>query len=140
MDKQVLLDKLNSYRPNTLMETLGIRYSDVDVEKGYVAATMPVGPTVHQPLGLLHGGANVALAESLGSAASTIWLDPKKQSAVGLEIAANHIRAKRDGIVTAQGYLIHKGRKTHVWEIKIVDEQERLICMVKMTNMVIDLK
>jgi uncharacterized protein (TIGR00369 family) len=90
-------------------------------------------------MGLLHGGANVALAESVGSCASNMLLADPKKGVVGLEINANHIRTTREGSVTARGTLIHRGRSTHLWEIRITDEQDRLLCICRMTNMILDL-
>ena len=95
---------------------------------------------VHQPAGLLHGGASVALAESVGSAASALFIDNNTQEIRGIEISANHIKSKRDGIVTATAKLINKGRSIHLWEIKITDEAGNLISLCKLTNMVLDRK
>ncbi len=118
------------------METLGIVFTDVGPD--FLVATMPVVPAVHQPMGLLHGGANVAFAESVGSCASSILLADPKKGVVGLEINANHIRSTRAGTVTARGTLIHRGRSTHLWEIRITDEQNRLLSVCRMTNMILD--
>jgi uncharacterized protein (TIGR00369 family) len=98
---------------------------------------MPVNPTVHQPMGLLHGGASVALAESVGSAASMLFVNPERQEVRGIEISANHLRSKREGMVTATARIIHKGASIHLWEIRIVDENEKLISLCKLTNMVL---
>ena len=138
MDKAILLEKLNSATKNTLMETLGIRYTDAGED--YLVATMPVNTKVHQPAGLLHGGASVALAESVGSTAAHFSIDTAKQEIRGLEITANHIRGVREGIVTAVAKPIHKGRTTQLWEIRIVDEQEKLISICKLTIIVLDKK
>ncbi|MEO0060156.1 MAG: hypothetical protein RLZZ312_1803 [Bacteroidota bacterium] len=123
---------------NTLMETLEIEY--IDVGDDFLTATMPVNSRVHQPLGLLHGGASVALAESVGSAASMLFVDIKTQEVRGIEISANHLKSKRDGVVTATARIIHKGKSIHLWEIKIVDEQNNLISLCKLTNMVLERK
>ncbi|MCL4129292.1 UNVERIFIED_CONTAM: hypothetical protein GTU68_037594 [Idotea baltica] len=120
------------------METLGIRYTDAGED--YLVATMPVNTKVHQPAGLLHGGASVALAESVGSTAAHFSIDTAKQEIRGLEITANHIRGVRKGIVTAVAKPIHKGRTTQLWEIRIVDEQEKLISICKLTIIVLDKK
>jgi len=89
-------------------------------------------------LGLLHGGATVALAESLGSASSYLLIDTEKQAVVGIEVNANHIRSVRSGIVKATGRLLHKGRATHVWDIRVTNEQDELVALCRLTNMVID--
>ena len=116
---------------NTLMGLLEIE--NVELSKDKVVMTMPVGPKTHQPFGLLHGGASVVLAESAASVGTFLNIDPEKEAAVGLEINANHIRSKKDGIVTATATPLHKGRKTMVWDIKITDEQGKLICVSRCT-------
>lgn len=136
MDKTETLAAINAAMKNTLMETLEIKYIDFGADFEYMVATMPVNPRVHQPMGLLHGGATVALAESVGSAASHFAAGDKFE-ARGIEIAANHVRSIREGMVTATAKIIHKGRSTHLWEIRIVDEQDRLISICKLTNMII---
>ena len=107
------------------MRTLEIVYTDAGED--FLQATMPVNPRVHQPMGLLHGGATVALAESVGSAASLMLINPEVQEVRGIEIAANHLRSKRDGIVTGTARIVHQGRSLHLWEVKITDERGRLI-------------
>lgn len=116
---------------NTLLEALGIEAVSLTKEK--VILQMPVGPSTHQPLGFLHGGASVALAESAASIGGSLHLDGENEAAFGMEINANHLRSKKDGIVTAIAEPIHIGRRTMVWEIKIVDEQEELICISRCT-------
>ena len=138
MDKAILLEKLNSRTKNTLMETLHIVYTDMDTD--YLVATMPVNSKVHQPAGLLHGGASVALAESVGSTAAHCSIDTDKQEIRGLEITANHIRGVREGMVIATAKPIHKGRTTQLWEIRIVDEQGKLVSICKLTVIVLDKK
>ena len=138
MTKEEQLKKLNSITKNTLMETLDIEY--VDIGEDYFVATMPVTAKVHQPDGVLHGGATVALAESLGSVAAYFSIDSTKQEIRGLEITANHLQSVREGIVKATARPIHKGRTTQLWEIKIVDEQERLISICKLTTIVLSKK
>ena len=98
---------------------------------------MPVNPSVHQPMGLLHGGATVALAESVGSAASMLYINSEVSEVRGIEIAANHLKAKRDGLVTATARIVHKGRSIHLWEIRITDENDNLVSLCKLTNMVL---
>jgi len=138
MDKAAILEKLNGRTKNTLMETLEIVYTDIGED--YLVATMPVNAKVHQPAGLLHGGASVALAESVGSTAAHFSIDTKAQEIRGLEITANHIRGVRAGLVTAIAKPIHKGRTTQLWEIRIIDEQEKLISICKLTIIVLDRK
>ena len=136
--KEEMLKLCAEYSKNTLMETLEIEY--IDAGDDFLTAKMPVNPRVHQPMGLLHGGASVALAESVGSAASLMFINPEKQEVRGIEISANHVRAKREGTVFCTAKIIHKGASIHLWEIKIVDEQDRLISMCKLTNMVLSRK
>ena len=123
---------------NTLMGTLGIEI--VEASKGKVIATMPVDHRTHQPMGLLHGGASVALAETVASLGGLLMVDAERETVVGLEINANHLKGKRDGVVTATGNVIHKGKKTMVWEIKITDEENELICISRCTLAVIQIK
>lgn len=122
-------------RKETLASTLGIEI--VERTKDRVVATMPVGPKVHQPFGILHGGASVALAETVASMAGWLNVDTTKETVVGLEINANHLRAKREGMVTAVATPLHIGRKTHVWEIRIADEQGKAVCVSRCTLAVI---
>lgn len=119
-----------------LADRLGIQIVELTPQR--VIATMPVTPEHHQPLGYLHGGASVALAETVASIGAFFNCPPGK-AAFGLEINANHIRPKRDGVVTAIGTPLHVGKSTQVWEVRIVDEQERLICMSRCTIAVVDL-
>jgi 1,4-dihydroxy-2-naphthoyl-CoA hydrolase len=119
----------------TLLESLGIEI--IELQKGRVVATMPVDDRTRQPFGLLHGGASVALAETVASVGAYELVDKEKEAVVGLEINANHIRAKRDGIVTATGTALHQGRTTMVWEIKIEDEESKLVCVSRCTIAVI---
>jgi 1,4-dihydroxy-2-naphthoyl-CoA hydrolase len=134
-DKEKILHYCNHVSKNTLMQTLNIEYTDAGED--FLVATMPVNPSVHQPMGLLHGGASVALAESVGSAASMIYVNSELSEVRGIEISANHLKAKRDGIVTATAKIVHKGRSIHLWEIRITDENNNLISLCKLTNMVL---
>lgn len=136
--KEASLERLNALSENTLVQHLGIAITEVG--KDYLVGTMPVDKRTHQPLGLLHGGASVALAETLGSIAATITLDIKKQYAVGLEINANHIKSAREGIVIGVARPIHVGKKTQVWEIKISNEQNQLVCISRITMAILDRK
>lgn len=122
----------------TLIAALGIELTKV--EEGLVEATMPVDERTHQPFGLLHGGASVALAETVASVGSFALIDANTEAAVGLEINANHIRGKKDGVVTATGTLLHRGKTTMVWDIKITDEEKKLICVSRCTMAVIKKK
>ncbi len=117
------------------METLDIKY--IEIGDDYLVASMPVNKRVHQPMGLLHGGATVSLAESVGSMASHLFIDRNKYEARGIEIAANHVKSKKSGIVTATAKIIHKGKRTHLWEIRIVDEENNLISICKLTNIIL---
>ena len=115
-----------------MMETLEIEF--IDVNDDFLIAKMPVTPRVHQPDGVLHGGAMVALAESVGSAASMIFLDSDKFYIRGIEISANHVKSVKEGNVFAKAVIIHKGRTTQLWDIKIRDEADNLISVVKLTT------
>lgn len=137
-DKDKMLQLCNDWSKNTLMETLEIEY--IDAGEDFLTAKMPVNHRVHQPMGLLHGGASVALAESVGSAASIMFVNPEKQEVRGIEISANHLRAKREGTVFCTAKIVHKGRSIHLWEIKITDEDNRLVCLCKLTNMILPRK
>ncbi len=134
-DKDKIVAKCNEFSQNTLMETLDIAF--VDAGPDFLTATMPVNPRIHQPMGLLHGGASVALAESVGSAASMLYVNGDTHEVRGIEIAANHLRAKREGIVTGTARIVHKGKTIHLWEIKITDEAGQLVCLCKLTNIVL---
>ncbi len=136
--KTKILKVCNDSSKNTLMETLGIEY--VDVGENYLVAKMPVGPKVHQPDGVLHGGAMVALAESVGSMASFIFLDAEKYIIRGIEISANHIKSIKEGFVFAKGTVLHKGRTTQLWDIKITDGDNNLISVCKLTTIAIPKK
>jgi 1,4-dihydroxy-2-naphthoyl-CoA hydrolase len=132
------LAQLNAGNANTIHEPLGIEYTAIGED--FLAARMPVDRRTHQPYGLLHGGASVVLAESLGSTASFLCLDPETQAAVGLEVNANHVRGVRTGCVTGTARPLHIGRSTHVWQIRIEDEAGRLVCVSRLTVAVIDKK
>ncbi|WP_353149645.1 hotdog fold thioesterase [Flavobacterium sp.] len=134
-NKEKFLALCNEWSKNTLMETLEIEY--IDAGEDFLKARMPVNSRVHQPMGLLHGGATVALAESVGSAASLMFINPEKQEVRGIEISANHLRSKREGTVFCTAKIIHKGASIHLWEIKIVDENDKLISLCKLSNMVL---
>ena len=119
----------------TLLSTLGIEVTEATRER--VVATMPVGPRVHQPFGLLHGGASVALAETVASTAAWMNVDQAAEIVVGIEINANHLRAKRDGVVTATATPVHVGKRTQVWDVRIEDEEGRAVCVSRCTLAVV---
>lgn len=135
LDKVKMLEYCNEFSKNTLMETLNIEY--IDAGEGFLVAKMPVNSAVHQTMGLLHGGASVALAESVGSTASHFFINDKEQEVRGIEISANHLRSIREGVVYGTARIIHKGRTLHLWEIKVTDEAGNLISLCKLTNMVL---
>lgn len=132
------LDSLNDLGKNTMTDFLGIEFTKIGED--YLEATMPVSDKTKQPLGLLHGGANVVLAETLGSIAATLTVNAEKQFCVGLEINANHLKSVREGLVTGIAKPIHIGKKTQVWEIKIYNSQAELTCISRITLAIIDKK
>lgn len=134
----VNVETANKGRVKTLVEHLDIVITEITDE--FIKATMPVDSRTHQPLGLLHGGANCVLSETLGSMASAFILDISKQYPVGLEISASHLKSAKSGLVTGICKPIKLGRKIHLWETKIYDEKETLICISKLTVMVLDRK
>ncbi|MAU26126.1 MAG: thioesterase [Muricauda sp.] len=136
--KAKILKVCNEMSKDTLMETLDIEY--VDVGENYLVARMPVNAKVYQPDGVLHGGATVALAESVGSAASYIFIDAKKYFVRGIEIAANHVKSVREGYVYARASIIHKGKTTQLWEIKVTDESDQLVSNCKLTTIALPRK
>lgn len=119
-----------------LADVLGIELVELTAER--VEATMPVDRRTRQPFGLLHGGASVALAETVASLGAWMNIDRERQAAVGLEINANHLRAKRDGIVHAVGTPLHRGRTTHVWAVEIRDEEQRMVCASRCTIAIVE--
>src|SRR5680860_827393 len=136
--KEKILKVCNNSSKNTLMETLKIEYTDVGAD--YLIGKMPVNSKVYQPDGVLHGGAMVALAESVGSMASYIFLDAQQFSIRGIEIAANHVKSVRNGDVFAKATLLHKGRTTQLWDIKITDAEDRLVSVCKLTTIALPKK
>lgn len=132
--KEFDLAVLNATCNNTLMEHLDIKFTDFGDD--FITATMPVDHRTHQPMGLLHGGASVVLAETLGSTAGALAC-PQGFSCVGLEINANHIRGVKSGIVTGITKALHIGRTTQLWEIKLYDEQMKMNCVSRLTLSVI---
>lgn len=135
--KQVPLAQVNAMNKNTMMEVLGIEC--VEIGDDYVVATMPVDHRTHQPLGLLHGGANAALIETMGSMGSVLLIDIEKYAPVGIEINANHLGSVREGSVRGVGKIIHAGKRTHVWQVDITDETTgKLVCTGRLTVMIVE--
>jgi len=131
--KEEMLEGCRKMCKNTLMETLEIEF--IDITEDSVVAKMPVTPRVHQPDGVLHGGASVALAESVGSAGAFIFLNDKNVAIRGIEISANHVKSVREGYVFATAKIIHKGRTMQLWQIAITNEENQLVSMVKLTTL-----
>jgi len=129
------LERIATWRENTLLDTLGIRVTAIGDD--WLQGTMPVDHRTHQPYGLLHGGASVALAETLGSVASMLTLDAARERSVGLDINANHVRGVREGTVTGTARPLHLGRSTQVWEIRIDNEDGQLVCVSRLTMAVV---
>lgn len=130
------LDTLNGFSKNTMATHLDMKF--VEIGADYLKMSMPVDHRTHQPYGLLHGGASAALAETVGSVASSLCVDTSKQSCLGIEINCNHLRGVKSGLVIATATNIHKGRSTHVWDIRIHDERDKLICISRLTVAVVD--
>lgn len=126
---------LNSTSKGTLMESLGIEY--LEAEEGYVKARMPVNHKTLQPMGILHGGASIALAETVGGLGSALFVDPEKYEIRGSSLTANHIGTATDGFVYAEARILHKGRMTHVWDIEIKTEEGRKISLSRLTVIII---
>ena len=130
------LNQINNFNRNTMMEILDIQC--IEMGNDYIVATMPVDHRTHQPMGLLHGGASAALIESIGSIGSALLCDLTKEYPVGLEINANHIGGIKSGLVKAIGKIIHAGKRTHVWQVDIYDnESDKLICTGRLTVMIV---
>lgn len=135
--RSITLDALHSFSQNTIANHLGIEFTEIGTD--YITARMPVDKRTHQPFGILHGGASVVLAETLGSIASFLCLpDPEKQHAVGLEINANHVRSAKQGFVFGTVRSIHLGRTTHIWDIRITNEENKLVCISRLTVAIVN--
>jgi 1,4-dihydroxy-2-naphthoyl-CoA hydrolase len=132
------VESLNKWSKNTLAEQLGIEF--ISIGEDFLEARMPVDKRTHQPLGMLHGGASVSLAETMGSVAATLCIDQTKFFCVGLEINANHLKSVREGFVKGVTKPIHIGKKTQVWEIRITTEQGDLVCISRITMAVLEKK
>ncbi|WP_083862221.1 PaaI family thioesterase [Flavobacterium sp. B17] len=135
--KEEILEFINNWGEETFAKTLEINFIDIDVENETLTATMPVLPRIHQPFGIMHGGASCVLAETMGSSLSNIFIDGEKYFGVGTNINTNHLRSKKDGRVSAVARFIRKGKTMHVSEIEIRDEKEQLISHTTMTNTII---
>ena len=133
--QQVDVGRVNAWSRNTLADAIGITITEIGDD--FVRGTLPVDARTHQPFGLLHGGASVALAETLGSLAGMLTLDPAVEVAVGLDINANHVRGVKSGVVTGTARALHLGRGTQVWEIRIEDERQKLVCIARLTLAVV---
>ncbi len=129
------VEELNGNREGTLIAHLGILFTEIGAD--FVRGTMPVDARTAQPYGLLHGGASVALAETLGSMGASMCVDAAEYQVVGQEINANHVRAARGGLVTGTARAVHLGGRTHVWTIDIVNESQKLVCISRITMAVI---
>jgi 1,4-dihydroxy-2-naphthoyl-CoA hydrolase len=139
INTSITLEKLNSMSVGCMVEHLGIEFTEITSE--YICARMPVDVRTKQPMGLLHGGASVTLAESVGSIASWLSLEnPEKQAAVGVEINANHLKSAREGYVYAKCTALKVGRTMHVWDIKITNEAGDLVCVSRLTTAIIDVR
>lgn len=137
-DKSIRVAHLQEISKNTMVEHLGIEF--LELGDNYITAKMPVDHRTHQPMGLLHGGASVALAETLGSVASSLLINLKNFACVGLEINANHIKSAHSGFVIGKATPIHIGKKTHVWDIRITNLNNDLICICRLTVAIIEKK
>jgi|SRR6185312_1807198 len=133
--KQYPLEELNKLAPNTMLEGLDIKITGLGED--YIEATMPVDKRTHQVYGILHGGASVVLAETLGSMGAMLTVDQSKYHCVGIDINANHIKAVKTGRVTGRATPIHTGRSTQVWHIEIKNEQGELVCISRLTVAVV---
>lgn len=137
-NKEFILTQINQQVQPTLMQTLGIKFTNLGED--YLEATMEVTPELHQPMGLLHGGASVALAESVGSCLSNILLDQSRFYAVGIQINSNHLKSIKEGVVTARAKILKKGQSVHFLEIEMRNNQQELLCYTTMSNMVLTKK
>lgn len=136
INQDISVEELNKMSEGTMVEHLGIRFTGISANS--ITATMPVDSRTVQPYGILHGGASVTLAETIGSVAAHASIDSSKFQSVGLEINANHIRSVKDGLVTGTAYPIHIGKSTHVWSVEIKNEAGKLICTSRITMAIIE--
>lgn len=136
--KKITLDDMSEISANTMAEFLGLKW--VEIGENFLKLSMPVNNTTRQPYGFLHGGASCVLAETVGSVGSALVIDREKFYCVGLEINANHLRSVSEGIVIAIAKPLHLGRSTHVWDIKIYDDKEKLFCVSRLTVAILPIK
>lgn len=134
--KHFTVEDLNNRPKNHLGGLLDIQFTEIGED--FIIGTMPVDERTHQPAGILHGGASVVLAETLGSIASYMCIDPEKYVAVGLEVNANHLRPVKSGLVKGVCRVLHRGAKTHIWDIKIYDERGKMNCVSRLTVAIIN--
>ena len=135
ISKNITLNEVNSFSQNTLLSHLNIEFTNIGND--YLEAKMPVNDKTTQPMGILHGGATVALAESIGSVGSNILIDTKTEYAVGLTINDNHVGSARDNYVVGKGTIVNRGRSTHVWNIEVKDNNKKLISICRLTVMIV---
>jgi 1,4-dihydroxy-2-naphthoyl-CoA hydrolase len=138
LNTTIPIETLNKMNRNTMMDVLGIEYTEVG--ENYICAKMPVDKRTHQPVGLLHGGATAALAETLGSLGSTLVCNPEEYSITGIEVNANHIKGVREGYVHAKSTLIHCGRTMHVWNTEVKNDKGELVAICRLTVLVLPRK
>ena len=136
--KNITIEDIRGIGANTMAEFLGLKW--VEIGDDFLKLSMPINDTTRQPYGFLHGGASCVLAETVGSVGSALVIDQEKYYCVGLEINANHLRSVTKGIVTATATPLHLGKSTHVWDIKIYDEQEKLFCVSRLTMAILSIK
>src|SRR5260370_32715792 len=134
--QEELVAKLNDMNKDTALSVLGIKLTETTRDR--VVATMPITSHHHQSMGYLHGGVSVLLAESVASWGSNLNIDTDRQIAFGLEINANHLRPKREGVLTAIAIPLHRGRTTHIWDIRITDENDKLVCISRCTVAIVE--
>jgi len=132
------IEELNDFCTNSMIGVLGIVFTDIQTDS--IHATMPVTSKTRQPNGWLHGGASLAFAESLAGAGSYLLIDRDQYNVFGLQVSGNHISSVNQGMLNGDAQLIHKGKTTHVWEVKISDDNHKLISIVRVTNIITDKK
>jgi 1,4-dihydroxy-2-naphthoyl-CoA hydrolase len=135
-NRNLSLSDLAELGKNTMTEYLGMKF--IEIGDNFLRISMPVDHRTHQPYGILHGGASVALAETAGSVGSYMIIDNEKYICVGLEVNANHIRSVKEGVVTGTATPIHIGRSTHIWQIRITDEHQKLVCISRLTVAILE--
>lgn len=138
INPDISIDFINKLSQNSLVSHLGIECTEIG--KDFLCGKMPVDDRTKQPMGILHGGASIVLAESLGSLGSNFCIDRENEICVGLEINANHVKAVTEGYVYGKATLIHKGRKTHIWDIRISNEKNELVCVSRLTMAILEKK